>query len=113
MKYIYWAHLFILGTFIYSVRLCNKYVTQLDKTMLLDFPSTPTLVNITDRRSARRLQIDTAAATSPQLDLPKNNLVVLPSRPPPRAIFLQGLPSALATVRVIDDLGVIPYPKAS
>jgi len=39
-KYIYWArlfigpHLFILGAFIYSVRLCNKYVAQLDKTTL-------------------------------------------------------------------------------
>jgi hypothetical protein len=55
-KYIYWARLFIgprlfiLGAFIYSVHLCNKYVAQLDKTTLFDFPSTPTptLVNITD-----------------------------------------------------------------
>jgi len=30
VKYIYWAHLFILGAFIYSVRLCNKYFAQLD-----------------------------------------------------------------------------------
>jgi hypothetical protein len=48
--FIYCAHLFILGAFIYySVHLCNKYFAQLDKTTLLDFPpstSTP-LVNIT------------------------------------------------------------------
>ena len=49
----------------------------------------------------------------PNLTCPKNNLVVLTSGPPPRAIFLQGLPSALATIHVINDLGVIPHLKAS
>ena len=104
--FIYWA------AFIYSVRLCNKYVAQLDKTTLLDFPSTPhPLVKITHQsppldpccsnlEGSARLNRRVSGLTllqqhHPNLTCPKNNLVVLTSRPPPRAIFPQGflLPS--------------------
>jgi hypothetical protein len=102
-----------LGAFIYSVHLCNKYVAQLDKTMLLDFLSTPTLINITDRRSAWHLQIDTAAATSPQPDLPKKQPGRLDLASTSKGNIPAGASFCLATVRVIDDLGVIPYLKAS
>jgi hypothetical protein len=120
-KYIVWARnifigrVYLLGAFIYSGRV---YL------FCLDFPSTP--INITHRsppldpcrststnlEGSARLNRRVSGSTllqqhHPNLTCPKNNLVVLTSRPSPRAIF----PSALATVRVIDDLGVIPYPE--
>ena len=59
VKYIYWAHLFILGTFIYSVRLCNKYFAQLGKTTLRH-----PLVNITHPSPP----LDLCCSTSTNLD---------------------------------------------
>jgi len=120
VKYIYWAHLFIghvyllglfiywvclfigcvylLGAFIYSVCLCNKCVTQLDKTMVLDFPSTPTpthqhhrsppldLCNSTSANLEGSAQLNRRVSWStllqrhpPKPTFPKNNLVILTS----------------------------------